>query len=419
MITAKVQNLFDFIDWLHSKVDYLLSQQFLVDEIDDIRAEQNKLNPTKHFKDKAENDRLQKLFLEKLSVIETGIIAPIREKIEFYDITDIKTPIVNLNALGDLLELQRNYDEQDLLKIQKAKNQYIIYRIKTRWQPYFSFQLFFNDLDRELYEYFKFFEENNEVEYISAKTVKVESLEGAVQLLTGKAVYQNINFASFTDFLQHYKEEIQNFEFDNRHGEVKRIIEQQNAKLNAATFQSEYDEVLQFAENAVKEFKDSLFNVFNNENYKTKVIGSAPPFYNKVKALLEYENLYNSALSVQQDKSEVINESPAEPQQVNKKPQTLKDLICHEKSEEIVNTIKIKYKNIKGKRLKLLLMAFQELELIPKERENSNFYRLCKKEFNWKIASYTAMNDYAYNIKIDEVEFSEMKLFIKNLIYQY
>lgn len=186
MITEKVQNLFDFIDWLHSKVDYLLNQQQLVDELNEIRAEQNKLSPTKHFKDKGEYDRLQNLLLEKWPVVEAGIIAPIREKIEFYNIADISTPIINLNALGDLLELQRNYDEQDLLKIQKAKNQYIIYRIKTRWQPYFSFGLFFSDLDRDLYEYFKFFEEDNEVDFISDKTVKVENLEEAVQLLAGK-----------------------------------------------------------------------------------------------------------------------------------------------------------------------------------------------------------------------------------------
>jgi len=315
MITEKVQNLFDFIDWLHSKVDYLLSQQHLVDELNEIRAEQNKLSPTKHFKDKVEYDRLQNLLLEKWPVVEAGIIAPIREKIEFYNIADISTPIINLNALGDLLELQRNYDEQDLLKIQKAKNQYIIYRIKTRWQPYFSFGLFFSDLDRDLYEYFKFFEEDNEVDFISDKTVKVENLEEAVQLLTGKTVHQNINFDSFTDFLEYYKKEAQNFKFDNRHSEVKRIIDKQNAKLSAATMQSEIDEVLQFAEKCVKELKDNLFNVFNKEHFKAKVIGSAPPFYNIVKALIEYEKIYNSAIFSHPDKKEAKSENSAANQQ--------------------------------------------------------------------------------------------------------
>lgn len=186
MITERVQNLFDFIDWLHSQTEYFLSQQQLVDELNEIRAEQNKLSSTKHFKDREKFDSLQRELLEKFAVVETRIINPIYEKIKFYDVTDISTPIVNLKALEDLLHLKNNYDEQDLIKIQKAKNQYIIYRVKTHWQPYFSFQLFFSDLDRELYEYFKFFEQDNEVEYISTKTVKAESLEDLVMQFTGR-----------------------------------------------------------------------------------------------------------------------------------------------------------------------------------------------------------------------------------------
>lgn len=127
------------------------------------------------------------------------------------------------------------------------------------------------------------------------------------------------------------------------------------------------------------------------------------------------ERLFNNPEWSEEKEFEYLQKEIAEPQQVNKKPQTLKDLICHEKSEEIVKEIKEKYKNIKGKRLKLLLMAFQELDLIPKERESSNFHRLCKSEFNWDIASYQAMNDYPYNSIIDEVEFREMKLFLENL----
>lgn len=295
MITEKVQNLFDFIDWLHSKTEYLLSQQHLVDELNEIRAEQIKLRPTKHFKDKAEYDRLQNLFLEKFPVIEADIIAPIREKIEFYDIADIKTPIVNLNALGDLLELQRQYDEKDLEKIQKAKNQYIIYRIKTRWQPYFSFGPFFSDLDRELYEYFKFFEEDNEVEYISAKTVKAENLEEAILLLTGR------------------------------------------------------------------------------------------------------ENLIN--------KPEATTDS-------------LSNLICHEKGPEIVESIKVRFKNIQGKRLKLLLISLQNLDLLPKDRIGAKFHKLCEAEFDWNVGSYNAMNKYDHNEIYDKPEIDEMTEYLKTIIDQ-
>ena len=37
MITENVQNLFSFIDFLHSKIEYLLSKQNIVDEFLEIK----------------------------------------------------------------------------------------------------------------------------------------------------------------------------------------------------------------------------------------------------------------------------------------------------------------------------------------------------------------------------------------------
>ena len=96
----------------------------------------------------------------------------------------------------------------------------------------------------------------------------------------------------------------------------------------------------------------------------------------------------------------------------------LSELICSEKSDSIVESIKVQYRNIGGKRLKLLLMAFQELNLIPKERTASKFHTLCKKEFDWEICSYQAMQDCKYNERVDEAELSEMKRFIEGIIKQ-
>ena len=98
------------------------------------------------------------------------------------------------------------------------------------------------------------------------------------------------------------------------------------------------------------------------------------------------------------------------------KKETLSDLITHSKGIEIVEGIKIQYKNIKGKRLKLLLMALQELGLFPKERIAQRFYDCCKSEFNWDIASYQAMNDYKFNDVTDKPELCEMKQYLENLI---
>ncbi len=98
------------------------------------------------------------------------------------------------------------------------------------------------------------------------------------------------------------------------------------------------------------------------------------------------------------------------------KKETLSDLITHSKGIEIVEGIKIQHKNIKGKRLKLLLMALQELNLLPKERIALKFHKLCKSEFDWDIASYQAMNGYKFNDYQDQTELDHMKQYLENLI---
>lgn len=105
-----------------------------------------------------------------------------------------------------------------------------------------------------------------------------------------------------------------------------------------------------------------------------------------------------------------------DPRRGIKREASLSDLITHSKGTEIVEGIKIQYKNIRGKRLKLLLLAFQELGLLPKERIAQRFYDCCKSEFNWDIASYPAMNDYKFNDVTDKPELCEMKQYLENLI---
>lgn len=100
----------------------------------------------------------------------------------------------------------------------------------------------------------------------------------------------------------------------------------------------------------------------------------------------------------------------------NNNNEQLSDIMTHEKSVEIVEGVKIKYKNIRGKRLKLLLLAFQDLSLLPKERIASRFYKCCKTEFPWEIASYNAMNSYKFNINVDKNEVEGMKQYLNTLI---
>ncbi|WP_028873696.1 hypothetical protein [Psychroserpens burtonensis] len=95
------------------------------------------------------------------------------------------------------------------------------------------------------------------------------------------------------------------------------------------------------------------------------------------------------------------------------KAQELHELITHKKASQIVQNIKIRYKNIKGKELKLLLMALQKLNLVPKERNAKKFHECCNREFEWHIASYTAMNDYKYNDSTDNAQLDSMIQFLE------
>ncbi len=104
------------------------------------------------------------------------------------------------------------------------------------------------------------------------------------------------------------------------------------------------------------------------------------------------------------------------PQPIAKQNDKLSDLITHQKSVEIVEGIKNRYKNIKGKRLKLLLLALQELNLLPKERIAKKFYNCCKAEFGWDVATYPAMNDYQFNEYTDKIELDNMKKFLEEII---
>ena len=97
------------------------------------------------------------------------------------------------------------------------------------------------------------------------------------------------------------------------------------------------------------------------------------------------------------NKSKLSQSTETKTEQEISKLEKLEDLITHTRAAEIIKNIKVKYKNIKGKQLKLLLLALQQCELLPIENIASKFHRCCSNEFNWDIASYVAMNGHKFN----------------------
>jgi len=177
--------------------------------------------------------------------------------------------------------------------------------------------------------------------------------------------------------------------------------------LSLAFFINELDKIAKSLFDYFKDTEQNEFEAFEIKAIPVNSIAEAIQGFKKgqTKFTLPTNFLFNTSTS-----------KALPPQPTTKQNNKLSDLITHQKSIEIVEGIKIQYKNIKGKRLKLLLLAFQDLELLPKERIAQKFYDSCKCEFDWDVASYNAMNGYNFNDVTDSVEFNSMKQYLETLI---
>jgi len=181
--------------------------------------------------------------------------------------------------------------------------------------------------------------------------------------------------------------------------------------LSLAFFIDKLDRVTKSLFDYFKETEQNEFEAFEIKAIPVNSIAEAIQGFKKgqTKFTLPTNILFNTSTSKALPPQPIKTKQPTE-------KKTLSDLITHQKSVEIVEGIKIRYKNIKGKRLKLLLLALQELNLLPKERIAKKFYNCCKAEFGWDVASYTAMNDYQFNEYTDKIELDNMKKFLEEII---
>lgn len=184
-------------------------------------------------------------------------------------------------------------------------------------------------------------------------------------------------------------------------------------------FFDDLDEVLKELFDYFKEAEHNEFETFETKAIQVNDIGEAVKLFQSGKfSKFTLPNSFLNPSTIQQH----TNIEPLPPQSIVKQkpeqgqPETLSSIITHKEAETIVSGIKTQYKNIKGKRLKLLLMALQDLELLPKERIAKKFHTLCNNEFDWGIASYNAMNGHNFNSLTDTDEVEGMKQYIKTLL---
>lgn len=180
MISKRVKQLFEFIDYLDSKTEYLLSKQPLVDELLALKNERDNLRPNENYKSKIAFDKVQKQLELKFDEFDLEISNPIKAKISDLDIIQSSLPITIFKASGDLLALKSTFTDADLQKIFEAKTKYLEFRQKTNFHYFMS--LFFYDLDRELKDFFDFFKDVNHNEFIDFEAKKANNLSEAIQI---------------------------------------------------------------------------------------------------------------------------------------------------------------------------------------------------------------------------------------------
>lgn len=202
---------------------------------------------------------------------------------------------------------------------------------------------------------------------------------------------------------------------------IKNIIETQAKKFNPS--QIEFDDALiRFTGKFLKHIK-SIEKALSRESLASEY---KHHINNNEKHILSFEQYRSKSIKKDQDVNdgvfwfttaiEIYRKllSDLEPKDPPHRP--LAELITHDKSVEIVDQIKVRYKNIRGKHLQILLKALQHLDLYPKSKMAKKFHVSCGIEFDWDIGTYTAMNDYKHFNDIDDEEFNGMILFLENLI---
>lgn len=182
MITDRIIALFKFIEFLHSNIKNFTQYNDLVNELQSLLLERNKLSPSKNFKDKLMFDEIQLVLVSKIKILEENIIEPTQTKAIELNICDIRNPETLWNwNIGDVNSFKDNFSQYDLAEIFLHKGKYLEFRTCTSLD-YFQ-KLFYRHLDGILKELFNYFNESdkNEFESFENKVKHVNSIEEVVK----------------------------------------------------------------------------------------------------------------------------------------------------------------------------------------------------------------------------------------------
>lgn len=285
-----------------------------------------------------------------------------------------------------------------------------IERKKLSPRKNFAEKMKYDEVQAEIKDKFKVIQENI-IQPINSKVLELNICD-----MNKTETLNNWNISEISDLINNCKKEDlpEIFKHKSKYLEFR-------TKTNCTYFKDfffdDLDEMLKELFDYFKETEHNEFEAFETKAIQVNDFREMAEHYQKghKNFTLPIDLLLNHS------KIQRINNENLLPHQTETNPEqteTLSDLITHKNSVEIIESIKIQYRNIKGKRLKLLLIAFQDMGLLPKERIAKKFHECCLIEFDWDIASYNAMNGYNYNENTDKDELNSMKKYLETLTKQ-
>ncbi|MBL7766990.1 MAG: hypothetical protein JNJ58_12890 [Chitinophagaceae bacterium] len=169
MIPDKVNNLFQFIEFLHSNIENFNNLEGVLNELNFLEKEKSKLKPQDNYKDKIKCDELNIQIKDKGKVVDERIIEPIMNKVNELSIWkwgDILT--VRSWNIADIKRLISNFSHDDKEEIDLYASKYSEFKNQVNIQGLLSSTL--GELDKILKELFGYFVDKFESEFEEDET---------------------------------------------------------------------------------------------------------------------------------------------------------------------------------------------------------------------------------------------------------
>lgn len=311
MIPDKIKALFKFIKYLHSNIGNFKQFNSLIIELEKLDKARRELKPEKNYKDKLKHDKVQAEIGIKFKKLQDGTVNLIKAKARELKICDPdKTETLWNYNISEIDKLKKEFDESYLDTIFEYKKKYIQFRTETN-HNYFSLGFFFDDLDeilKELFDYFKESENENEFEKFESKEIKVDSIALMLKLFKEKRNPCKCELEFLTE-KQHLcndcslKTEIEN-------GVINQIefqINEQQEILTKEQFNNWLDDEITIIQNSIKKLtlqksqsEKGQITIFKNAWNRTYIFNKE-----SIKVLNRYKASFLKALQ-----SQPINESP-------------------------------------------------------------------------------------------------------------